>query len=39
MIALASRGVSLTENIVATWSVLEQAQKPMFGVILVDSAI
>ena len=39
MIALASRGVSLTENIIATWSVLEQAQKPMLGVVLVDSAI
>jgi hypothetical protein len=39
MIALASRGVSNTEEIVATWSVLESAQKPMLGVLLADSAI
>jgi hypothetical protein len=39
MIALASRGVSLTEDIVTTWSVLEKAQKPMLGVILVDPTI
>ena len=39
MIALASRGVSLTEDIVTTWSVLESAQKPMLGVILTDSTI
>ena len=39
MIALASRGVSHTEEIVATWSVLESAQKPMLGVLLADSAL
>ena len=39
MIALASRGVSHTEEIVATWSVLDSAQKPMLGVLLADSAI
>jgi hypothetical protein len=38
MIALASRGVSLTDDIVATWLVLENAQKPMLGVVLADSA-
>ena len=39
MITLASRGVSHTEEIVATWSVLESAQKPILGVLLADSAI
>ena len=39
MIAVASRGVSLMENIVATWSVLENAQKPVLGVVLMDSDI
>ena len=39
MIPLASRGVSLTDDIVATWLVLENAQKPMLGVVLADSAI
>jgi len=39
MIPLASRGVSLTDDIVSTWSVLEKAQKPMLGVVLADSAI
>jgi hypothetical protein len=39
MIPLASRGVSLTDDIVATWSILEKAQKPMLGVVLADSAI
>ena len=39
MIAVASRGVSLMEDIVATWSVLENAQKPVLGVVLVDSDI
>jgi hypothetical protein len=39
MIALASRGVSRTDDIVTTWSVLEKAQKPMLGVVLADSAI
>ena len=39
MIAVASHGVSLMEDIVATWSVLENAQKPVLGVILADSDI
>jgi hypothetical protein len=39
MIALATRGVSHTEDIVATWSVLENAEKPVLGVLLADSAI
>ena len=39
MIPLASRGVSLTDDIVATWSILEKAQKPMLGVVLADSTI
>ena len=39
MIALATRGVSHTEDIVATWSVLENAEKQVIGVLLADSAI
>ena len=39
MIAVASRGVSLTEDIVNTWSVLENAEKPVIGVLLADSAL
>ena len=39
MIALASLGVSTTEDIVATWSVLDSAQKSILGVLLADSAI
>jgi hypothetical protein len=39
MIALASRGVSLTDDIVATWLVLANAQKPMLGVVLADLTI
>jgi hypothetical protein len=39
MIALASRGLSLTDDIVTTWSVLENAQRQMLGVILTDSRI
>jgi hypothetical protein len=39
MIVLASRGVSRTEDIIATWSVLENAEKPVLGVLLADSAI
>ncbi len=39
MIALASRGVSLTDDIVATWLVLENAQKPIVGVVLADPTI
>ena len=39
MIALATCGKSLTEDIVATWSTMENAQKPFLGVVLVESAI
>lgn len=39
MIALASRGVSRTDDIVSTWSVLDSAQKPLLGVILAESAL
>jgi hypothetical protein len=39
MIALASCGVSLSEDIVSTWSVLENADKPVIGVLLTDSAL
>ena len=39
MIALASCGVSFTEDIVSTWSVLENADKPVIGVLLTDSAL
>jgi hypothetical protein len=39
VIALATRGVSLTEDVVTTWSVLENAEKPVIGVLLADSAI
>jgi len=39
MIALASCGVSLTEDVVSTWSVLENANKPVIGVLLVDLAL
>ena len=39
MIALASRGVSNTEEIVATWSVLDSAQKPILGVLLAEPAL
>ena len=39
MIVLASCGVSLTEDIVSTWSVLENADKPVIGVLLADSAL
>jgi hypothetical protein len=39
MITLASRGVSRTDDIVSTWSVLDSAQKPILGVLLADSAI
>ena len=39
MIALASCGVSLTEDIVSTWTVLENAEKPNIGVILTDSTL
>ena len=36
MIALASCGISITEDIVSTWSVLENADKPVIGVLLTD---
>ena len=39
MITLASRGVSHTEEIVATWSVLDSAQKPILGVLLTEPAL
>jgi hypothetical protein len=39
MIALASRGVSRTDDIVSTWSVLDSAQKPLLGVILAETAL
>ena len=39
IIALASRGVSTTEEIVATWSVLDSAQKPILGVLLTEPAL
>ena len=39
MITLASRGVSCTDDIVSTWSVLDSAQKPLLGVILAEPAV
>jgi hypothetical protein len=39
MIALASCGASLTEDVVSTWSILENANKLVIGVLLVDSAL
>lgn len=39
MITLAIRGVSQIEDIVTTWSVLENANKPVIGVLLADSAL
>ena len=39
MIVLASCGVSFTEDVVAAWSVLENAEKPVLGVLLADSAL
>jgi hypothetical protein len=39
MITLASRGVSCTDDIVSTWSVLDSAQKPLLGVILAEPAL
>jgi hypothetical protein len=39
MIALASCGVSIMEDIVSTWSVLENADKPVIGVLLTDLAL
>jgi hypothetical protein len=39
MIALAAQGVSSIDEVTTTWSVLENAQKPIVGVILADSSI
>lgn len=39
LITLASRGVSVTEEIVSTWSVLDSAQKPILGVLLMEPAL
>jgi hypothetical protein len=39
MITLASRGISRTDDIVSTWSVLDSAQKPLLGVILAEPAL
>ena len=39
MVVLASRGVSLTEEIIDTWSLLENADKPMIGVLLTEPAL
>jgi hypothetical protein len=39
MIVLATQGVSTIDEVTATWSVFENAQKPILGVILADSAI
>jgi len=36
MIALASCGVSQTDDIVSAWSVLENTDKPVIGVLLAD---
>ena len=39
MIALATQGVSSIDEVAKTWSILENAQKPIVGVVLVDSTI
>jgi len=39
MIVLVTQGVSTIDEATTAWSVLEQAQKPILGVILMDSAI
>jgi hypothetical protein len=39
MVVLASRGVSLTNDIIETWSVLESAQKVLLGVLLANPAV
>ena len=39
MITLVKKGVSTIDEATTAWSVLEQAQKPILGVILMDSAI
>jgi len=38
MITVATQGVSSIDEVTTTWSVLENAQKPIVGVILTDSA-
>ena len=39
LITIATQGVSVIEDIVTTWTVLEKADKPMLGVILADVAL
>lgn len=39
MIVLASSGISHTEDVVSAWSVLENADKPVIGVLLADSTL
>jgi len=39
MITLATQGVSSIDEVTTTWSVLENAQKPIVGVILSDASI
>jgi hypothetical protein len=39
MIVLVTQGVSTIDEAIAAWSVLEHAQKPILGIILMDSAI
>jgi hypothetical protein len=39
MIVLVTQGVSTIDGAIAAWSVLEHAQKPILGIILMDSAI
>jgi len=39
IIALAAQGVSSMDEVTTTWSVLENAQKPIVGVILADLSI
>jgi len=39
MIALAAQGVSSIDEVTTTWSVLENAQKQIVGVILADLSI
>jgi hypothetical protein len=39
MITLATQGISSIDEVTTTWSVLENAQKPIVGVILADASI
>lgn len=39
LITIATQGVSVIEDIITTWTVLEKADKPMLGVILADVAL